>query len=117
MRPLNIVSLHHPTDEVNRDARTAEMAAIEINIKVGSHDSLLPPRSDGKRGPSLSMEKYDQYGTTAAASIRTKSSFSPQSVTHCPFPSFSSFLPILIIQRNDGFPRATLLSLLPAAKD
>ena len=43
---------------------------------------------------------------------------SSQSVTHSPFPSLSSFLPILIIQRNDGFPRATddaLLSLLPAA--
>ena len=52
MRPLNIVSLHHPTDEVNRDARTAAMAAIEINIKVGSHDSLPPSPLRMKKGVS-----------------------------------------------------------------
>ena len=43
-------------------------------------------------------------------------SLSPQSLDSFPLP-FVFLLPILIIQRNDGFPRATeaLLSLLPAA--
>ena len=86
----------------------AAAIAIEINIKVGSHDSLPPfPQHGWKRGLSLpSMEKYDQYGT-AAASIRTKSSSS--AVIHSfPLPSLRfALLPILIIRRNDGFPRAT----------
>ena len=86
----------------------AAAIAIEINIKVGSHDSLPPfPQHGWKRGLSLpSMEKYDQY-RTAAASIRTKSSSS--AVIHSfPLPSLRfALLPILIIRRNDGFPRAT----------
>ena len=88
----------------------AAAIAIEINIKVGSHDSRppFPPARMGKRGLSPQWKNMINMELPPLPYVQNR--LPRQSFTHSPFLPFvllSSFLPILIIRRNDGFPRAT----------